>query len=67
MVPPDRLRQAVTYFRSSQASLDLPMPPIPITETTRDFPSRPVAWSMSFSRRISSARPTNGGSIPDRL
>ena len=39
------------------------MPPTPITETTRDFPSRPVACSMSFSCRSSSARPTNGGSI----
>ncbi len=56
-----------TYFASSQVSRDLPMPPIPVTDTTRALPSRPVACSSSFSKRSSSVRPTNGGSIAIRF
>ena len=43
------------------------MPPMPITETTRTLPSRPVACRTSLRVRSSSARPTNGGSIAIRF
>ena len=56
-----------TYLRSSQASRDFPMPPIPVTDTTRGLPSRPVACSSSLRMRSSSPRPTNGGSTGIRF
>ena len=52
------------YLRNSQARRDLPMPPGPMTETSRVRFSREVACSRSFSSRSSSERPTNGASSP---
>lgn len=51
-----------TYFSSSQARRLLPMPPGPVIETSRGRRSRPVVAMRSLSSRISSPRPTNGGS-----
>ena len=53
------------YLLNSHVRRLLPMPAGPMTDTTLSFFSRPVAWNRSLSRRISSARPTNGGSSPD--
>ena len=50
------------YFWNSQASRLLPMPPWPVTDTSRTRRSRDVAWNRSLSRRSSVSRPTNGAS-----
>ena len=50
------------YFSSSQASRLLPIPAIPVTETSRARASSSTAWRRSLSSRSSASRPTNGGS-----
>src|SRR3954453_7369519 len=50
------------YFSNSQTMRDLPMPPMPVIDTSRARPSRAVTCSSSLTRRSSSARPANGGS-----
>ena len=67
LMPPDVSDRPSMYLSSSHARRDLPMPPMPVTDTTRALPSRPVACSSSLSIRSSSARPTNGGSTVIRF
>ena len=40
----------------------MPIPAIPVTDTSRVRPSRDVAWNRSLSRRSSASRPMNGAS-----
>src|SRR5919198_1560512 len=52
------------YLKNSQPRRDLPIPPIPVTETRYALPSSAEAWNSSFNRRSSRSRPTNGASNP---
>ena len=55
------------YLKNSQPSRDLPMPAMPMTETSCARCSSAEAWKSSFTSRSSRSRPTNGGSRPADL
>ena len=52
------------YFSNSQASRDLPIPAIPMIETSCARCSSTEAWNSSFTSLSSRSRPTNGASRP---
>ncbi len=55
------------YLKNSQPGRDLPIPPIPVTETRKALRSSALAWKSSFNMRSSRSRPTNGASKPSAL
>ena len=50
------------YFSNSHDSRDLPMPAMPVTETSCAFRSSAEPWNSSLTSRSSRSRPTNGAS-----
>ena len=52
------------YFSNSHASRDLPIPAMPVTETSCALLLVRDAWKRSLTRRSSRSRPTNGASSP---